>query len=302
MPSTPSLSSPLIATPALSDSPVTVLTGGDTAGSMPLAYLQSEQPSDRARFTDLSYSISIGIGGTSSAFVVLDFGVPINLHFHYFGFTNVSSDAQIRKRGSTNPDPQISPGYDSTLTFVYEYQALTRAGFRKFPHVEFSASGFGVYRYWRFDFIDPDNINSYLDIGRMALASFDSIDDIAPPTLYQFPRGVMANGSSVGFNKVAAQVETAGRQIYPVSRPPLDQNKLSIAAVKESDIYGALAGIERTRSNSRSVIWCGDPSDTTLIAQKTIYGLMTLDDHARSGFMAGVGQVYAMDGTIVGMI
>lgn len=299
------MSPPIIATPVLSDS--AVLTGGVTAGSMPLGYLQSEQPSDRTRFTDISYAVLHGIG-TSSAYVVVDFGEPVNLNLHFFGFSNTSPDAEIRKRGSTNPDPTISPGYDSTLTFTYGYAALTQAGFTRVPHVEFSQSGFGAYQYWRFDFIDPDNPSGYIDIGRMVLASLSSIDGILPPTLYQFPRGVSASNSSVGFNKQSVQVETVGRQVYPVVRTPLDQNKLSIVAVSESDILGTLAAIERARSNSRSVVWCSDPVDSTVIAQKTIYGLMSLDDHARMGYKAGApgangtGQVYMVDGTIIGMI
>jgi len=314
------MSSPIIASPALSDS--IVLVGGVTAGSMPLSYLQTDQPSDRTRFTDLSVLYAPGGGSavaSSGAYVVLDFGTPVALHLHYFGMTNASTFAAIRKRGGNNPDPTISPVYDTVIGLgtgsahdipLAPVDGLKAVGISKIPHIDFSSAGFGgsSFRYWRFDFIDPDNPDGYLDIGRMILASFSSING-APPSCYQFPRGVSASNSSIGFNEPTVRLETAGRQTYSAVRTPLDQQKFSIAAVKESDLLGSLRAIRATRGNSRGVLWIENPADPAVIAQKTVYGLMTINDSPHLGLMAVGGvvvfapytQVYTVDGSIVAM-
>lgn len=287
------MSAPILASSALSD--LATVTGGPTAGSMPLSNLQTNQPSgaDSTRLTDLS-----------NAYFIFDFGVSVNPNLIYIGYATIARvcTATIRKRAANSPDPAaVTPGYDSGAVPFTSRADLAKLGYTRFPHIAYSAAGFGSHRYWRFDIDDPDNTLTYIDIGRAILASLTSPDGISPVTCYVFQRGTAAQGGSIGFDQPVVQQQTVGRQTYTAVRTPLDTQKFSIVSVTEADLLTTLSGMHRTRGNSRPVLWIMDPSNPAYIAQKTIYGLMTLSDHPYQGYVAGVGTTYNVDGSIMEM-
>lgn len=299
------MSAPVIASPALSD--VASISGGTTAGSLPLTNLQTDQPglATSCRFTDLSLVPGFSSPGdisTSGVYWIWDFGVPVNPNVIYIGYASIdrSCTATVRIRAAATPDPSSSPGYDSTTVPFTSRADLSLHGYTRFPHIAYSISGFGLYRYWRADINDPNNTIGYIDIGRAFLASAISPDGITPATCYTFPRGTAAGGT-IGIDQPAVQLQTAGRQIYSAVRAPLDTQKFTVMSVSKSDLQTAIMGLRRTRGNSRPALWIMDPSETLEIEHQSVYGLVTLSDHPYSAYIAGLGNVFQVDGSIIQM-
>lgn len=279
------MSAPILATPALSD--LAALTGGDTAGSMPLSRLQSEQPSDRCRFIDLSVDLS----GNSGAYIVLDFSTApapgsVNPNLLALIGSNSTSTAQIRYRAATTLAGLTSaPALDATRAW-WPRADLATIGFAKFPFYAIDPTiispaaavplGLGLgtaYPFWRLDLLDSLNPAGYLDIGRLLAASTLSLGDL-PASCCLFPRGAVAGG---GIDPTApvVRLQTAGMQTYPSVRPAVVTMKFSVQYVSEAAALTSLEAIVRTRSNSRSVLLVLDPSDPAYLAQKSVYGLLT---------------------------
>lgn len=270
------MSAPILATPALSD--LAALSGGDTAGSMSLANLQSEQPSDRCRFIDLGFS---GVG--SNAYVVLDFdaaipGLTVNPNLLALIGSNATSAASVRYRAApTLAKLTSAPSIDTTSAW-WPRADLLALGFVKFPFYSINTSAAGLcagiaYRFHRLDFLDSTNPAEYLDIGRLILATTASLAD-RPASCYVFPRGAVAGGG-VDLTAPVVRLETAGRQLYPSVRPVAVTQKFIVQYASEASALTSLEGIVRARSNARSVLLVLDPSDPDYLAQKSVYGLLS---------------------------
>lgn len=279
------MSAPILATPALSD--LAALSGGDTAGSMPLSRLQSEQPSDRCRFIDLSVDFS----GNSSAYIVLDFSTApapgsVNPNLLALIGSNSTSAAQVRYRAATTLGKLTSaPAIDVSLAW-WPRADLPAIGFAKFPFYVIDPTiispaavnplGLGLgtaYPFWRIDLLDPANPAGYLDVGRLLMASTLPLGGL-PASCYLFPRGAVAGGG-IDPTSPVVRLQTAGMQTYPSVRPATVTTKFSVQYVSEQSALTSLEAIIRTRSNSRSVLLILDPADPAYLAQKTTYGLLT---------------------------
>lgn len=296
------MAAPILATPALSD--LAALSGGDTAGSMPLANLQSEQPSDRCRFIDLAISRL-----DSNAYVVLDFdatapGLTVNPNLLALIGSNATSAASVRYRAApTLAKLTSAPSIDTTSAW-WPRADLPALGFVKFPFYAIDVSAAGLcagtaYRFHRLDFFDSTNPAGYLDIGRLILATIVPLAD-RPASCYVFPRGAVAGGG-VDLSAPVVRLETAGRQIYPSVRPTAVAQKFTVQYVSEASALTSLEGIVRTRSNSRSVLLVLDPSDLAYLAQKTIYGLLTSLGRVYMGYNSDSqppSKTWNIDGTL----
>jgi len=260
---------PILATPTLSD--LAALTGGPVAGSMPLSNLQTQQPSLPTRWTDLS-----------QVYAVWDLGAPYNLNLLTLRYANATEAATIRWRGATSPSAlTASPGYDSGALAFWPATNLDVGGYTRFHSWLYSLAGFGAYRYWRMDVADATNPKTYFQAGRAILASIDS------GTLYVFARGV-APGGTVGPREAPTRLQTAGGQTYPTVNPKTDAEKFTVPCVTEADALKEIGAIRRTRGVSRAVLYSRDPGDLVYATEKSVYGLLTLEDAPYIGWQEGV--------------
>jgi len=258
---------PFIATPALSDA--ATLTGGPVAGSMPLSNLQTQQPGTPTRWTDLT-----------QVYVVIDLGAAYNLNEIAFLYTNGTSSATVRRRGATSiANLTSAPGYDSGVVSLWPTAGLSSA-YTRFPSYAFSTAGFGTYRYWRIDVYDAGNPLEYFQAGRLFLASVDS------GTMYIFPRGA-APGGTIGPRETPTRLETASGQLHPTVNIKRDYEKFTLAAASEEDVLKRLGTIKRLRGVSRAVLYCRDPENPYYVVEKSVYGLLTIDDAVYLGWEAG---------------
>lgn len=265
------MANPILATPALSD--LAALTGGPVAGSMPLSNLQQQQPSMPTRWTDLS-----------QVFAVWDLGAAYSLNLLTLRYANATAAATIRWRGAASIAAlTASPSYDSGALSFWPTANLDVSGYTRFSSWLYSLAGFGAgaYRYWRMDVADPGNPKTYFQAGRAILASIDS------GTLYVFPRGV-ASGGTMGPREVPMRLQTAGGQTYPTVNPKTDAEKFTVQCVTEADALKEIGAIRRTRGVSRAVLYSRDPGNPTYVTEKTVYGLLTLEDAPYIGWQEGV--------------
>lgn len=275
----PTLTSPILATPTLGD--LAIITGGPVAGSLPLSNLQSEQPSQPTRWTDLT-----------QIYAVFDLKSAYNINLLSLLYSNATSSATIRWRAATSiANLTSAPIYDSGAVPFWPTPDLGASGFTRFPSYLFSSTGFASARYWRVDVADPSNPRTYFQAGRAVIASTSSL----PATCYQFPRGAAAGGT-LGPREAIARLESAGGQIYPKVGAKRDAQKFSVVYEDQAGAIKVINAIKRTRGSSRSVLFILDPSDNTYIVEKSIYGLLTLDDTPYVGYVEGTGVCYTVSG------
>ena len=141
------MSTTLIATPKYIFS--AGITSGSAPSSMPATNLKKRNPDDKLRLQDLS-----------NAYILIDLGEPKEVNIVAILYANTTLEAQYKIRaGNTNDVSSYNSGNIAYSNFhgLKHRDGLTHA--YKFFDLPMT------YRFWRIDFYDQSNSNTYLDIG-----------------------------------------------------------------------------------------------------------------------------------------
>lgn len=233
-----------------------VLTGfGTLAGTLPITNLQTYQPGEVARWTDL---------GTIA--VEVDLTAAIGVNVFAFGPHNGSASAQVRIRAATSQAALTSsPSYDSGLISAwpatgrptgYGYESDKLWSFFWFDPVK-------TFRYWRLDVSDASNPDEFFDIGRLYIA------DAWQPLIGA------RTGASKGFSDPSEHQLAIGGQTWVVSRSRSRTLDLTLGFMSEDEMETNVYEIQRRRGIAKDILLVRDPLATTHLHRNLIYGLMT---------------------------
>lgn len=234
------------------------LSGGPTAGSMPISALQSQQPSDVARWTDLS-----------QIYLVADAGAAATVNLIELLYTNATSAATLRVRGATSVANLTngSAGYDSTATTLMP-DANDAWWDRVHGYVWLGASP-QTFRYWRADVADAANPAGYFQAGRFYGCN-----------AYQASRGAKLGGSVMVVEPVptssssSAHQQTGGGQKYPAVRVKTGGMTFGMEYLPKSESFRSLYKIVRQRGGTKDVHCILDPDDRAFYMEQQIYGTL----------------------------
>jgi hypothetical protein len=237
----------LLLSPALSDA--ATLTGADTSGDLTIANLQSMQPGEVTRFASLG-----------SMYAVYDLGAAYPISYVWQRSPNVTSAGTVRTRAATSlANLTAVPGYDSAALAYW-----TASGAADWPyhdnHLDLLTNP-KTFRYWRFDWADAANPDSYLDLSRLYLSvAFEP-----------------ATGSfgleSVGPTQAIARVVSQGSQVYPAVRPTKNTMAIRIYYVSRAQALGGIYELGRTRGTALDIVAIYDSADLAYLQHLTCYGL-----------------------------
>jgi len=259
----------LILEPGLSDSAI-ITTTSLVAGSMPLSYLQTSQPTDRTRFTDASSTIVITLDATAV------FAANLYTSWNYIAWlfnSTISTDTWKLEAASTIaglssptlsmaglsawPAPSLKPYYSRVHSRLYLPIARTEPVLRLTIDATTNPAG-------------------YLDIGRVYVGLAIDLKTperypISVPLPSELERVVRSEGGQ-DYPRVAGLDE--GLQDYPVifaGNPRLPTNAARQAKAA-ADFYSSIVRIIRLRGSSRDVLIDLEPTDATWAMEKIIYG------------------------------
>jgi len=259
----------LVLEPGLSDSAI-VTTTSTVAGSLPLSYLQTSQPTDRTRFTDTSSLITITIDATAV------FAAGIYTSWNYIGWlfnSTISTDTWKLEAAST-----IS---------ALSSPSLSMAGLSAWPSLSLKPYYLRVHSrlylptprtepVLRLTIDATTNPAGYLDIGRLYVGLGVDLKTperypISIPLPSEMERVVRSEGGQ-DYPRVSGVEEEL--QSYPVifaGNPSLPTNTAR-QAKSALDFYSSIVRIIRLRGSSRDVLIDLAPTDTTWAMEKIIYG------------------------------
>lgn len=147
----------VLATPEIGDSG-SFGTVGSAAASMPATNLQTHQPGERWRATNLG-----------AAYFTLDLGAAREIDLIALLYTNATSAATWRIRAAATEAGTVSaPDYDSTAISLWP-----TTGLGDWPYVhafEWLGGASETRRWWRIDIDDSGNPDGFFDAGRLYLA------------------------------------------------------------------------------------------------------------------------------------
>lgn len=230
----------ILASPVLSD--VATVTGSQSVGDMSLENLKAMNLFRKYRTEDLTAQINFDLGSAQE----IDFAAIV-CH-------NGTSDATVTiSAGSTSAVSDYTSGALDLLTG-------TDVGYSRNSFAsKFDAQ---TYRYWRFDFSDAGNPDSFLEIGRLYLSkSFQ-------------PSKNAIYGMSEGYKDYSKASRTVSGALSSVSRTPLKTAKWELDFATSTEMYGAAREIDRTRGNSKDVVFVPDLDDLTNFQTRFVYGRM----------------------------
>lgn len=248
----------MIATP---DSDSWALSGGPAAGSMPISALQSQQPSDVTRWTDLS-----------QIYLVADAGAPVTVNLLELLYNNATSAATLRARGATSVANLTngSAGYDSTATTLMPDPVNDTWWDRVHGYLWLGASP-QTFRYWRLDIADAANPAGYFQAGRFYGCN-----------AHQVSRGAKLGGSVMVVESVpatsaaSAHQQTGGGQKYPAVRVKTGGITFGIEYLPKSEAFRSLYRIVRQRGGTKDVHVILDPDDRAYYMEQQCYGTLAV--------------------------
>jgi hypothetical protein len=235
-----------IATPKLSDA--ATLAAGSAAAAMPVTNLQTQQPIERWRATDLA-----------NAWLEADLGQSVDWNLVWLGYNNASSAAQWRIRAdSTATDARGStPAYDSGFVDMWPMPGLDDWEWTHAFH--WLASTVKSYRFLRIDISDSANAAGYFQAGRLYIAR-----------AWQ-PSRNLGYGWAPQFIDFSARTRAAGGQILPGSKPLHRLLSFQLKYANEDDIATAF-DLDRTRGTSGDVLIMRDPDTASRLMRESVYG------------------------------
>ncbi len=244
----------MIATP---QSDAWALSGGPTAGSMPLTALQSQQPSNVALWSDLT-----------QVYLVADAGAPVTVNLLELLYNNATSAATLRARGATSVANLTngSAGYDVTVNCLPDSNDAWWD--RTHAYVWLGATP-QTFRYWRLDIADAANPAGYFQAGRLYGGN-----------MYQASRGAKLGGDVVVTEPVptssaaSAHQQSGGGQKYPAVRAKTGGITFGIEYLPKSEAFRSLYKIVRQRGGTKDVHVILDPDDRAYYMEQQCYGTL----------------------------
>lgn len=252
------MSNILLAHPDMSDQ--ALITSSNTiAGSMPLANLQTMQPRDRARFTNLSETIKIIIDLTS----VFARGIYSQWNYIFLGFNNTDVNGVLKIRTAANvssfagsplvasawPSPGLKPDFPLIHSRVFYSTPQTN------PAIEIEIS-------------NPTNAAGFIDIGRVYVS--DAYVPGLPvsygnmPNVSELERTTRAEGGS----EYTRESGIDGSWDFAVQ---IDSDDTYAA----TEFYRRAMRIKRLRGTSKDIVVDFDPEDDEFAIDGIVYGRFT---------------------------
>lgn len=217
---------------------------------MPVTNLQTQQPSQPWRATDLS-----------NAYVVIDLGSAQTINLIWLGYTNASQAATIRYRAATSiANLTASPSYDSGSVSHMPNPSVTF--FQRTHAYKWFGSSPKTFRYWRIDISDPGNAAGYYQAGRLYMAN-----------AWQATRGAKYGGQ-FEVKEPQSRLVAGGGQRYPAVRTKTQAQRVMFEYLTEAEMLNSVYQINMLRGISLDVLLILDPDDTTNFMQQAVYGLL----------------------------
>jgi len=236
-----------IATPELSDA--ATLTAGSAVASLPVSNLQTRQPGERWRATDLA-----------NVYLEIDLGSAAAINLVALLNTNASSAATWQVRAAaTQGALTTSPGYDSGSVSMWPVAGLDGL---PWTHARLWLSTSQTYRWWRIDVSDSGNADGHFQAGRLYVAS-----------AWEAPRNVQY-GWSVTWNDPSVKRRSTGSQLYSLVRTPWRSFDGALSFLSEGQMYDNLYDLQRRRGASRDVLLMRDPEATDHFMAQSVYGVL----------------------------
>jgi hypothetical protein len=240
------------------------LSGGPTAGSMPLTFLSSQQPSDVARWTDLT-----------QVYLVIDALAAVTVNMVALLYTNMTSAATWRIRGATSVANLTngSAGYDSRVGGV-DLTMITDPAETWWDRLHaylWVAATIGPFRYWRVDIADAANPAGYFQAGRLYMGN-----------MYQASRGAKLGGDVMVTEVVptssssSAHQVSGGGQAYPAVRVKTGGITFGMEFLPKSEVFRGLYQIVRRRGGTKDVFVLLDPDDRSFAMEQSCYGTLAV--------------------------
>ena len=238
----------IIADSALSDA--ATLTAGSEAAGMPVGNLQTFQPSEKWRATNLA-----------AAYVEADLGAAQPLDLIALLYTNTTSAATWRIRGATTQaNLTAAPGYDSGAITAWPQSGLDDWDF---VHVfKWLGASPQTFRWWRVDLTDAANPDGHLQAGRLYLS-----DAWQPARNLQY-------GWSIGFADDSIKRRATGGQSWVTARGKRRVLDFTLGFLSEAEMYDNAFDIDRRRGEHADVLAIRDPDDTAHVHRQMVYGLI----------------------------
>jgi hypothetical protein len=243
------VSNAVLATGALIDA-ATLSSTGTISAALPLTNLQTMQPGEVCRFTDLS-----------GMMVIADLGATTAVNLIALINHNLTSAATWRIRAAdTEANLTASPGYDSGDVTVWTL-AGKPASATQFLSLAFYATA-KSYRWWRIDITDAANPDGFVDLGRLYIdAAFQ-------------PSRNLAYGWGVQIIDPSVQDQSLGGQTYVTERDVYRVLSFSLPYLTEDEAYEDAYELFRARGIKKDVLAIRNPDATTHLHRQSVYGLL----------------------------
>lgn len=151
-------------------------------------------------FNDTRLSRKARTTATSGQYILMDFGTPIDVDYIGLLGSNISSGAVVfASGGSTSGTTSVSTTLTDYETYIGNFSSTQS------------------YRYWRVDIDDPDNTNTYIEIGQLYIGTALEM----PP----MPRG----GQELPLMTTSTFAKSTGGQLYGDERLLYREAKIAFA-------------------------------------------------------------------------
>lgn len=241
----------VLATPRLSDA--AILTAGNETAGLPDDNLQTDQPGEVWRTSDLT-----------DLYLEIDFGAAQDVTLIALLFHNLTSSATWRVRGATTQaNLTASPGYDSTPMAAWNANWPSDTD----PvHALLHLSAAESYQFWRIDITDGGNPDGYIEAGRVIL------DDA-----WQLPAGKNIDyGWDMGIEDPSPVARGKGGQRYPEAHAATRVLRCRMSYLSEDEMYDDYYEIQRRRGGVQPVLAIRDPEAGKHLLRQSVYGLLRL--------------------------
>lgn len=237
----------ILALPTVSDR--AAITAGSAAATMEAANLQSVQPGERWRATDLE-----------NVWLQIDLGAAAAVRMVWLGYTNASAAAQWRVRAAASAgDLSVAPGYDSGWRAhrVGDTADWARThGFLWLPATE-------TWRYWRIDIDDPENADGHYEAGRLYLA-----DPWQPTRNRRY-------GGGDGYVDDSTAERARGGQTYVTEGGCWREGSFTLGFMDREEMQANAARIDRLVGTRRDLLIVYDPDETARLMDECFYARLT---------------------------
>jgi hypothetical protein len=245
------MAKPIIALPTLADG--ATITHNSEVATYEAENVQTMALSEKWRTTgDTAEYIDFDLGAAAAITVVAALG------------TNLTSAATWRIRGATSQGNLTSaPGYDSdpSAAGVLAW-AQTGIGDWVEPAAIAYIAAAPNYQWWRIDFADAANPDTYIEVGRVYLSAEAGLGQ------------GFSLGAGARWTNPSTITRTPGGQAWINDRESWRVFDGSLPLLTEAEALQTMADLQRARAGRKDVLLLIDPESSYLM-EHTIYGIIT---------------------------